>query len=81
MYAIQINNSPRCLVHKTETVSNLRAVHNGRRWGGKWYGCVKTKQTTFETRESAERMIETLAGFTNLGHVFGQPLSFTIVEV
>lgn len=81
MYAIQINNNPRCLVHKTDTFKNLKAVNNGRSWAGKWYGCVKTAQTTFATRENAEAELARLSTLTNLGRCFTEAPTYTIIEL
>lgn len=81
MYTIRINNNPRALVNKADTYKNLLAVSKGRKWAGKWYGCVKTNKTTFATREEADREIALLEAIGDLSAVFSKRPTFTIEEI
>ena len=79
-YIIKINGSD-CLVNKKDTPKNLAAVAKGRKWGGVWYGLVKSKNCLFELDE-AKAMVETLEKFNGkLGSAFtGESFTYEIAE-
>lgn len=81
MYTIRINNDPRCLVNKNESYKNLLAVSKGRKWAGKWYGCVKTSKTTFDTCEEAEKELARIESIGDLTAAFSKRPTFEIVEI
>ena len=69
------------MVNKKDTLRNLQAVANGRKWAGIWYGSVKSKNCLFELAE-AETMVERLNSLNGkLGNCFTcDSFTYEIVE-
>lgn len=80
-YVIKMFGSDRCLVHKSNTLKEFKGIakDKSRNWGGKYYSCVKTPKSTFDTIEEAEKMVATLKQY-DVDRIFTKPMTYTICE-